>query len=145
MPDDKRKDLSAYRLEQAMQCLATAKLTLTAGDYKAAANRSYYCIFHAMRSVLALDALDSRKHSGIISMFRQKYIRDGAFDADYSDIILDAFKMRGSSDYDDFYLAPKAKIEKQISDAERFYLLSRNILRESNNVKLSSPPFSPGA
>ena len=39
--------------------------------YRSAANRAYYAIFHAMRAVLALDGVDMKHHSGIISEFRK--------------------------------------------------------------------------
>ena len=38
-------------------------------SYRSANNRAYYSIFHAIRSVLALDGFDSKKHSGVISEF----------------------------------------------------------------------------
>lgn len=44
-------------------------------DYKGAANRSYYAIFHTMRSVLALDQIDFSKHSGVSAYFRKEYIK----------------------------------------------------------------------
>ena len=60
-----------------------------------------------MRAVLALDKLDSKKHSGIIAAFRQKYIKTGIFPEKYSDIIRDAYNMRNSSDYEDFFVVTK--------------------------------------
>ena len=52
------KDMSKYRLEQAEEFFQDAQLLFENGRYKSAANRSYYCIFHCMRSVLAMDQLD---------------------------------------------------------------------------------------
>ena len=90
------------------------------GDYKAAANRSYYAAFSAMRAVLALDGLDFRKHSGVIAAFRKSYIKTGVFDARLSHII-DALKdVRQSSDYDDFYLISKEEVSEQVDDAAYF-------------------------
>ena len=43
-------------------------------------NRSYYAIFHAIRSVNALDGFDSSKHSGVISHFNQEYVKTGMFE-----------------------------------------------------------------
>lgn len=43
-----RQDLSKYRLEQVEQCLQSANILLNNHDYKGAANRSYYCVFHSM-------------------------------------------------------------------------------------------------
>lgn len=76
--EDAYRALAAYRLEQAEQCLKTAEVVLQIGDYKAAANRSYYSIFHSMRAVLATRGLDARKHSGIISIFAENLSRPAA-------------------------------------------------------------------
>ena len=65
-----RKDLSKYRLEQAKQCIKSAEVLYGIDDYKGAANCSYYSIFHARRSVLALAATDFKKHWAVISYFR---------------------------------------------------------------------------
>jgi len=87
---------------------------------KNAANRSYYCIFNAMRAVLALDRFDSKKHSGVISAFRKNYVRTGIFPTSFSDIIKKSFEIRGDSDYKEFYLVSKADIATQIENAETF-------------------------
>ena len=68
-------DLCFYRIERAEQDLRTAKKLFEDEDYRAANNRAYYSIFHSLRSVLALDSFDSKKHSGIISEFRKRYIK----------------------------------------------------------------------
>lgn len=112
--------LSLYRLDQAKQCLQSAKLLYLANDFKSAANRSYYCIFHCMRAVLATKMFDSKKHSGIISEFRKSYIKTGIFDAKCSNIIGNSFDLRGASDYDDFYIVEKSAIDKQMENAETF-------------------------
>ena len=89
---DKRLiDLSRYRLKQAEQCIRSAKLLAEHEDYKGAANRSYYGIFHCMRSVLALDQVDFSKHSGVSAYFRKEYIKTGIFNVELSDMIREAF------------------------------------------------------
>ncbi len=72
-------DLSRHRMEQAEQCIHSANVLVASNDYKGAANRSYYAIFHAMRSVLALEQKDFAKHSGVSAYFRQQYIKTGQF------------------------------------------------------------------
>ena len=74
MQYDEVKALSNVRFEHAKEYLTTAHNVLELGDYKSAANRSYYAIFHAMRAVLAFDGIGMRHHSGIISEFRRLYI-----------------------------------------------------------------------
>ncbi len=118
--DERLRDLSNHRLEQAERCVQSAKLLAENGDYKGAANRSYYAIFHGMRSVLALERVDFAKHSGVSSYFRREYIRTGIFDTGLSDIIREAFEVRGSSDYDDYFLISKEEVWEQIRNAEFF-------------------------
>ena len=115
------KDLSLYRLEQAKRCIRSAKVLAEDEDYKGAANRSYYAIFHCMRSVLALEGKDFSKHSGVSAYFRKEYIKNGIFDIVFSDVIKDAFDIRSDSDYDDYYLVFREEVKQQIENAEKFY------------------------
>ena len=87
---------------------------------KNSVNRSYYCIFHAMRAVLALDKYDSKKHSGIISEFRRRYIKSGVFPKHFSDILRKAFQIRNESDYEDFYVVAESEAREQIDNAKEF-------------------------
>ena len=119
-PDQTSSDLASFRLQQARRCLRAAEVNIAADLFKDAANRSYYCIFHAMRAVLAFDRFDSKKHSGVISAFRQNYIKTGVFTADISDIIRTAFEVRNESDYEDFYVISKEKVAGQIENARAF-------------------------
>ena len=115
------QDLSLYRLSKAKQYLEDAKKTLAMEMYDTAANRSYYAIFHAARAVLALDGLDFKQHSGVISNFQMKYIKTGIFDKQLSNIIKSAFSLRTESDYEDFYVISKADVESQVREAEIFF------------------------
>jgi len=114
-------DLSGYRMEQAKRCIRSAKVLADDGDYKGAVNRSYYAIFHCMRSVLALEGKDFSKHSGVSAYFRKEYIKTGIFDIELSDIIKEAFDVRSDSDYDDYYLISKEEVLEQIENARLFY------------------------
>ena len=112
--------LACYRMEQARQNLNSARLLADAEDYKSAANRSYYCVFHAMRSLLALQGKDFKKHSGVISEFRREYIKSGLLDASLSQTLTVLFRVRTQCDYDDFYLIDKQEVMDQIQSAEAF-------------------------
>jgi len=91
------------------------------GFLKDSLNRSYYCIFHSIRAVLAIDLFDSKKHSGIISEFHKNYIKTGIFPCYFSDIIRDSFQTRNSSDYEDFYIVAKEEAIQQILNARTFF------------------------
>lgn len=121
--DDMWKCLSKARIEQSLQCLKSARILLEHEDYRGAANRSYYAIFHAMRSVLALDNKDFSKHAGVISCFRKDYLKTGELPRDLSPIITLAFEVRSDCDYDDYYVIEKDEVVNQINNASLFYKL----------------------
>ena len=128
MLDENKVFLSKHRIEVAKERLKSAKFLIDVGDYKAAANRSYYAAFSAMRAVLALDGLDFKRHSGVIAEFRKSYIKNGVFDAELSHIIDSLKDARQSSDYDDFYLISKEEVLQQVDNAERFIMEIENYL-----------------
>ena len=87
MPDTKWRELSNYRIEAAKETLKTAQPLYENARYKDCVNRSYYTIFHSMRAVLALEGVDYKKHSGVISHFREKYVKTGIFSKELSSIV----------------------------------------------------------
>ena len=64
------KDLAKIRLERAEEMLASARKNFEIDGLKTSLNRSYYAIFHAIRSVNCLEGFDSSKHSGVIAHFK---------------------------------------------------------------------------
>ena len=129
MLDENKVFLSKHRMEVAKERLQSAKFLIDIGDYKAAANRSYYAAFSAMRAVLALAGLDFKRQSGVIAEFRKTYIKTGIIDAELSHIIDSLKDARQSSDYDDFYLISKEEVSQQIDNAERFVAEIENYLQ----------------
>ena len=99
----------------------TACENLESSRFLDANNRAYYSIFHSMRAVLSLDGVDFGKHSGVISYFREKYVKTGIFASTYSDVIAKASVIRSKSDYEDFYVASKSEAQEQINNAKLFY------------------------
>ena len=114
------EDVSNYRYEKATQCLATSKAMIALNDYKGAANRSYYCVFHAMRSVMALQNVDFGNHGQVIRYFRREYIKTHILPIEMSDVLTVLFDVRNKSDYDDFYLISKEEVTIQLASAEFF-------------------------
>ena len=112
--------LSRYRLNKAKETYGTASENLENERYLDANNRAYYSIFHAMRAVLALDGVDFKKHSAVISNFRENYIKTKRLDRVLSDIIGKASIVRNKSDYEDFYISSKGEAVDQVSDAKVF-------------------------
>ena len=120
MLDELTKVSAQLRIDKAQECLKDAKTLISSGSYASSANRSYFCIFHALQAVLCTIGFSSKKHSGNISEFRKSFIKTGKFPVKYSDVIGNAFNTRTKSDYDIHYIIVKADVEKQLKDAEDF-------------------------
>ncbi len=114
------KELAGYRLERAKEMLSASENNLGIGEYKTSLNRSYYAVFHAMRSANALKGFDSSKHSGVIAFFTKEYLKTEVLDRDLSLIIKDSSLCREKSDYDDFYVASRIEAEEQLKNAKCF-------------------------
>ena len=120
MLDELVRVSAQLRIDKAHECLKDAETMLASGSYATSANRSYYCIFHAMQAVLTAVGFSSKKHSGSIAEFRKRFVKTGVFSEIHSDIIGEAFNVRTKSDYDIHYVIVKADVEKQVKNAEIF-------------------------
>ena len=67
--------LVRYRLEQADEALAAARLNLTSGLQRSAVNRVYYAMFYGVLALLATRQSETSMHSGAISQFDQLYVK----------------------------------------------------------------------
>jgi len=112
--------LARYRFEKAETMLRDASLLFQANQLASANNRAYYCVFHAMRAVLALQDMDFKKHSAVIAAFNRDFIHTGSFDRSFGTVINNASLIRNHSDYDDFYLCSRQETAELITDAEKF-------------------------
>ena len=119
----------SIRLDKARECLRDAEKNSEDGAYANAANRSYYAIFHSIRSVLITVGFSSKTHSGNIAEFRRSFIKTGIFPAEHSDIIGRAFEVRNDSDYNDFYVVSKEEVIKQTENARTFLSAVENYIR----------------
>lgn len=120
MLSEEKINLSKIRLDNAKERIAFADEILAIGDYKTVANRSYYAVFSAMRAVLALDGIDSKKHSGIIAEFRKNYLKTEILPKTLSPMIDALVEIRQGSDYDDFYVVSKDEVCEQLENAKIF-------------------------
>jgi len=116
-----KKTLSSHRLDTAKRNLNSSETLIKAEDYLSSINRSYYAIFHCMRALLALDGLDFKKHSAVISKFRELYMKTAIFDVELSDIIANLFDTRNEADYEDFFVISKEETKEQLENAKKFY------------------------
>ena len=112
------KELAKHRLEQAKEDFVAATALYDLKLYKAANNRAYYAIFHAIKSVLALEPIDFKRHKDVVAYFNKNYVHTEIFPRDLGRKISDANSVREDSDYDDEYIATPEATEEQINTAK---------------------------
>jgi uncharacterized protein (UPF0332 family) len=120
MLDKTTIDLSNYRIEKAKDLLSQAELLSANKKFDGSLNRSYYAIFSAIRSLLALIKLDSSTHAGVLSFFDRYFIKTGIIDKNFSKIAHSAFDSRQDSDYEDFYSPTENDAVTQLENAKAF-------------------------
>ena len=88
-----------------------------------------------VRAVLALDQIDFKKHSAVISYFQKNYVKTGIFEPIYSDIIRDAFSIRQDCDYEDFFVI---SIEESIEQVENSRIMIDAVKNYVDAYEMSS-------
>ena len=126
-------ELSKYRMEKAKDDLETSEIMFNNTKFSQSINRSYYAMFHAVRSLLALSKFDSQKHSGIISYFNHNFIKSGKIEVEYSKMLTTAFKIRSDSDYKDFYIITRQDAELQLKNANKFVKRIQEFLEQAES------------
>jgi hypothetical protein len=123
-------ELAKYRFHDAIEKLDSARILLEQKKLKDSLSRSYYAMFSAARSLLALKGLDSRKHSGIISLFNQHFIKTGTIDSSYGRRLKKAQLSRERSDYGDYIVVTLEEVQDQIKDATDFVDVIKQVLKK---------------
>jgi len=116
---DEPKNPPEY-MDYAQRALKSAKLMLDDGDWVGAINRAYYAIFYAANAVLELEGLQRSKHSHVLSVFRQKWVKTGIVEVEYSDIYGQAFDARNEGDYQRPKFPNREQAEEAMAGAQRF-------------------------
>lgn len=122
------KELSNHRLEQAKEDFVAAEALYDLKLYKSANNRAYYAIFHSIKSVLALEPIDFKRHKDVLGYFNKNYIRTEIFPKEMGRRIIEVSRIREDSDYDDEFIADREKTLSQIQTAKELIDLIENYI-----------------
>ena len=115
--DNRQRELSDYRLNQAEESLEVAKNCCDKKFYKNSINRSYYSAFYSVKSVLAYGIIDFKRHKDVIGYFNKEYVATGVFPRELGRRLGTLKQYREKSDYDDFYIVSKETAIEQIETA----------------------------
>lgn len=114
-------DLIDYRRAKARETLDDAKLLADADRLASAVNRIYYALFYEVNSILALKDLNSTKHSGVMALFNEHFVKTGIVPLQEGRFYSRMFEFRQKSDYADFVSFEKDMVNRWLVGAERFF------------------------
>ncbi len=119
MEENQRQEIHLY-IENAEEMLDVAQVMLDNDFYTSTVNRAYYAVFYAANALLITKKMASKKHSGVISLFRQNFVKTKLISPDYSDIYGRIMASRHVSDYElDSSITPEIA-KKNLDNAREF-------------------------
>ncbi|HOL21980.1 MAG TPA: HEPN domain-containing protein [bacterium] len=135
---EKQIQLAMYRLKQADECIDEAIYLLRGKKSpRSIVNRTYYGMFYAVLSLLIFEPFSSSKHSGVLSYFNKRFIKEGILPKELGQTINAAFELRQRTDYREYVELTYREIEPLITKAKLFIQTVKKYLRE--NVFNGSP------
>jgi uncharacterized protein (UPF0332 family) len=119
--EEKKRELALLRLTQAEESIEEA-LFLLQGEksLRSVVNRAYYAMFYAVLALLVFEPYSSSKHSGVISYFNKRFIREGVFSQKLGKSFQNAFKLRNSGDYQESTVLSKEEVTSLLDDSTLF-------------------------
>jgi hypothetical protein len=117
---EEKIELSNYRMEKAKKILSDAELLFESGSYESAANRAYYAMFSAVKSLLILRGIDPETHEGAKTMFSKEFIRTGILGKEYGEYFRNLQSRRLDSDYGDYVDIGNEEAGDSVKKARRF-------------------------
>ncbi len=107
-------------MNQAEYMLIVANDLLLAEHYSSSVNRSYYAVFYAATALLLSDGESRSSHHGVLSAFRQHFIKSERWPVEYSDLYGNLIAEREAVDYMIFESTSQTDADSSLQDARRF-------------------------
>ena len=125
-------EMVKYRVERSDLALIEARDSIIKGNNITAVNRLYYSCFYIINALFAKRQLYAKSHSGIKTLFNEKFVKTGIINSSYSSIYNELFNKRMKGDYEDFIEFSRMEVEYFLTPAEEFINEIKTILVSSN-------------
>ena len=113
--------LITYRLDRARETLKDARLLYgQGGSPESIINRAYYAMFYAILAILITLGMGASKHSGVISLFDQQFVKTGKLPIRLSKAIHKGFDLRQIGDYRELMALSQEQAEEILLSADQF-------------------------
>lgn len=112
--------LARHRMSRAHEAFDEGTLLLSKGSPIGAVNRFYYAAFYAARALLAINEVDSSRHSGVISLFQKHFVSTGQVSTVHAKALPRSFEKRQNTDYADFATIAPEEAQSVREDVRAF-------------------------
>lgn len=133
--DEKKRDLALYRLQQAEESIDEAKFLFDGNKSpRSVINRAYYAMFYSVLALLIFEPYSSSKHSGVLSYFNRRFIKDGLISEDLGRAVNKAFDLRQRGDYREQAELTREQVTPFLDWAQRFIDSVKDYLQDRGRI-----------
>lgn len=118
----------AANLERAETNLNAAKDLLGKGYFDISASRAYYAAFYSASALLLNETIDTTKHSGVIALIHQHFVKTGKLDKEQGKNLNWLFELRSVGDYGVSMHVASGDADRAVKVAEEFFNSAKKIL-----------------
>ncbi|MCS7309556.1 MAG: HEPN domain-containing protein [Armatimonadetes bacterium] len=126
------EEVVSLLMARAQETLAEAELLIASGFRFGAINRLYYACFYAVTALLHTEGLSAHKHSGVISLFDQHWIKPGRLPVAMGRFYRRLFELRHQGDYASMVPVDETQLSDLVEEAHRFIAHIRDLVRPSS-------------
>lgn len=135
--DKKRQELALYRLQQAEESFDEAKYLLEGNKSpRSIINRIYYAMFYAILALLIFEPFSSSKHTGAISYFNSRFIKEGLLPKNLGRAVNKAFDLRQRGDYREKVVLTLDQVTPILEQSREFINAVKNYLIENRRINI---------
>lgn len=115
-------------LERADTNLQVARELLEKGYYDVSASRAYYAAFYAASALLLNEKIDTSKHSGVIALVHQHFVKSGKLSKEQGRNLNWLFELRSVGDYGVSLHVASKEAHRAVDIAENFFEATKALL-----------------
>jgi len=115
-------------LERAETNLQVARELLDKGYYDVSASRAYYAAFYAASALLLNEGIDTSKHSGVIALIHQHFVKGGKLSKEQGRNLNWLFELRSVGDYGVSLHVTSEDARRAVDIAKDFFETTKTLL-----------------
>lgn len=131
------KELAKIYVKKAEEKLKSAQILLKENLIDDAISRAYYAAFLSIKALLLLLGSDVKTHTGLITMFNLKVIKEGLLPKDIGKYLHELFDARQASDYAPIAFYDLDDAIELMQKAEKIHYSIKQLLQDKFEIEFT--------